>query len=357
MNVLMVFVASLLVVVTAPAETERWIPAVASNPGVAGSFWSTDLFIRSRVIDSPITVQVAFLSEGRHDTEPSEVSVTVPPQSTILIKDVVKTLFEGNRPGALRLRCDYPFEAQSRTFNTGTGNGSIGQIIPGTPSTNFSSGWTAIGAANRPGEDGIRTNIGLFNTSNRTSIARISVVNESTGEEIGTSFISIVVGPYEWFQTNLFRLVGQPEVDVENATVSVFTSRNIQGYLSRVDNRTNNNSFLPALDGNVVYSTPGEWSVTFKLEYERLTIDRIVISTNNCDETITEDPESGWTTTVEMMSPSNICYHVYGIGEGGHASMQVVRSREGGHQGGSSSTELGGPVEGHLSLWNCFDLY
>jgi hypothetical protein len=354
MNALILFLASLLVVATAPAETERWIPAAASNAGAAGSYWSTDLYIRSRVLDSPIAVQIAFLSEGTHDTEPSEVSITIPPQSTVLINDVVGTLFEGDRPGALRLRCDYPFDAQSRTFDTGIGSGSVGQTIPGTPSTNFNTGWTGIGAANRPGEDGVRTNIGLFNTSNRTTIAAISIVNESTGEEIGASPIPVVVGPYGWFQTNLFKLAGQPEVDVENATVSVRTSRNIQGYLSRVDNRTNDSSFFPALDASLVYSTPGEWSATFRLEYERLTIDRIVISTNSCDNIVTEDPEPSWTTTVELMSPSHICYHVYGSGEGGHAEMAVDRYREGVHR--ASSVDLSVPVDGHLSFWNCFDL-
>lgn len=323
----------LFVVEAAAAEVVRWIPAAGSNPGNSGTHWSTDLWITSLTVDRPIDVHLAFLSGSLEGAEPDEVTVEVPPHTTILLKDVVNSVLDESRPGAIRLRSDFPFEAQSRTFNTAGGNGTFGQAIPAIAASQTELGprrWMLIGAANRPGEDGVRSNIGLYNMTEWETEVRLTVTSQETGQESDTT---VSVAGYGWFQANVFELVGAADEEVENATVMVFgPNPRVSGYLSRIDNRSGDGAFFLPIDADYVYSTPGEWQVTLTLHVS-VNVDALVYTGPQGWDVVVDEPEGGWSTTFTIESPAEFCFEVWAP-NGGHASVVLELDRSNGGVGG-----------------------
>jgi len=329
----------LFVVEAAAAEVVRWIPAAASNPGNSGTHWSTDLWITSLTVDRPIDVHLAFLSESLEGAEPDEVTVEVQAHTTILLEDVVSTVLNGNRPGAIRLRSDFPFEAQSRTFNTAGENGTFGQAIPAIAASQTDFGprrWMLIGAANRPGEDGVRSNVGLYNMTGHETEVRLWVTSQETGQVIGQSDTTVSVAGYGWFQANVFELVGAADEEVENATVTVSGwNPSVGGYLSRIDNRSGDGAFFLPIDADYVYSTPGEWQVTLTL-HQSVDVDAFVYTGPQGWNVVVDEPEVGWSTTFTVESPAEFCFEVWAP-SGGHASVVLELNRSNGGVGGGGS--------------------
>jgi hypothetical protein len=202
------FAAAILLVVstwTAANET-LWIPAAACNPGFYGSQWSTDLWLYSRVIDETITITATFFSEEPGVMSPPEVLIVLPPNAPLEIRNIVCSLFGERRSGAIRLDSGYPFWAHSWTINRGSGAGIFGQGIPAYSQDDTAPGFTLLGASNRPGPDGVRTNIGIVNTSATTETVNMIARDPDTLELIGIA--SVEISAYQWFQANLFELLG-----------------------------------------------------------------------------------------------------------------------------------------------------
>ena len=85
-----VALALMLAMIPATAiGTELWIPAAASNPGLHGSMWSTDLWLMNRVVDASIEVTAAFFPDQEGTGAPEEAVITLGPGSQIEISDAV----------------------------------------------------------------------------------------------------------------------------------------------------------------------------------------------------------------------------------------------------------------------------
>lgn len=89
----------LMAVLPATAEVELWIPAAASNPGLHGTVWTTDLWLQSRVLDAPIEVVATFHPDQTGTMTPEEIVIDLQPRTQIEIRDAVAMLFSENRPG------------------------------------------------------------------------------------------------------------------------------------------------------------------------------------------------------------------------------------------------------------------
>jgi len=340
------------------ADVVRWIPGAASNPGEAGTEWSSDLWIFNRVFDAPIEVHIAFISDPLPTgTEPDEVTIEVPAGATTQITDVVGSLFGENRPGALRLRSDHLFEAQSRTFNSGNGNGAYGQAVPAVFDGDGDDFRLLVGALNRPGDDGVRCNLGLYNITKYEGDVQITVTDQDTGEIVGEPDTNVTVGGFGWYQANVFDLVGADDAVVENATVFISGYTGIRGYLSRIDNRTGDGSFFLPLKASMVHFTPADWEVTLTLSYSDASIDWIVYTGSNGFDVTVPAPVDGWTTTVVIRSPGEFCYTVIGTNNGG-ASIQMEHSlaRDGEDCGGGARAVYFSGEGTPVRLEDCFDL-
>jgi hypothetical protein len=312
-----------LVALTATAhvtEEELWIPAAASNPGLHGTMWTTDLWLGSRVLDAPIEVRAAFLPDQQGVAEPDEVIIELQPSTQVEILDAVATLFGENRPGAIRLRSEHPFVAQSRTANGGGESGSFGQGIPAFKHDSHGEGFTFIGASNAPGADGHRTNLGIVNGGMSETSVMITARDGQTLDPLGTVFVDI--GPNGWYQTDVFSLFG-----VDDQTVTL-------GYLSRVDNRSGDGTFIAPTTEPYVRIVSRLWEVEANLTTTgSVVVERVEYTTADGTATV-ENPGSGFSTGVlEIPSPTTFCIRAVGeVGpEAGSIEFEVNQALAGSH--------------------------
>jgi len=341
----------------ASAEEVRWLPVAASNTGINGTVWTTDLWIFNRVVDSPIEVKLAFLPDvAGTTTEPVEVTVTVPAFTSVVIHDPVGSLFSESRPGAIRLRSDHVFEARSRTFNDGGAMGTYGQGIPALAPSEAHGGGVLLGAANIAGEDGVRTNVGILNPGDDDIDALVGVYDEATGEVIGAKHVD--VGPMGWTQFNVFELIGAGDTDVSDAMVEVISFRGAYSYLSRVDNRSGDATFVLPIDATAVRIVPRDWTVQVTVTCSSSTTLTGVTYTGEDGSNVTvESPSCGWTTTLHFTSPATFCYTATGTTAEGGGSMdvEVAYTPEGESTRGSTNH---GAIDnaGTIPLNDCIDL-
>ncbi len=342
----------------ASAEVVRWIPVAASNAGENDTQWTTELWILSRVLDGPIDVHIAFLPDVTGTTDPTEVTVELPAISSVHIEDVVGSLFGEGRPGALRLRSEFAFEVQSRTFNTGGDGGTFGQGIPALTETEGRNGWILLGAANRPGEDGVRCNLGLLNTDDRERDVLLFVIDQATGESLGEAPVRVAVGGNGWTQFNVFDLIEQGDLEVDNAIVLGAGFPGILGYLSRIDNLSGDATFILPVEAETEYSIPAEWEVTLTVAYSvAVTIDTLVYTGEDGEDVTVTNPPSTFETTLHIMSPAEFCYTLTSAdnSEAGSATIKVLRARGG--NSGAMHTHTGGiGGDESQSTSQCFDL-
>jgi hypothetical protein len=342
--VLSIVVVCLVFSATAGGE-ELWIPAAASNPGLHGSMWSTDLWLYSRVRDATITITATFFSES--GGSPQQQTIAVEPHRPVEVNDAVATLFSRDEPGSIRLECDYPFWAQSRTVNTGGATGVFGQGIPAYSRDDTAPGYTLLGASNRPGPDGVRTNVGIVNTASNTETVHIVARDPATLDLIGIT--SVEIGPYQWFQGDLFDLLGVADQPIELADVSVFPCAFKLVYISRIDNRSGDGTFIFGSSGEsieIAGNPDREFEIRTEITYdEGVTIDWLKWKDSE-GWVYTMNPESGFVTdSVVKHAPTEYCVDVVGRSgptvSGVTISIQI-RPPNGEWSGGSTSHSMSG---------------
>jgi hypothetical protein len=161
------------------------------------------------------------------------------------------------------------------------------------------------------------------------------------------------IGPYGWFQADVFDLLGLSDQDVELADVGVFGRSDLLGYLSQVDNRSGDGTFIAASLGNYIRIDPAGWELLATLTYsEGTTIDWFYYDTPNGQVSVS-DPESGFTTgTLYFTPPATICTRATGeVGTGpewGWMEITIDRRPIGDtwfHGRHYYSTEPNGPID------------
>lgn len=297
---------------TAVAEEELWIPAAASNPGLHGTAWTTDLWLLNRVIDMSIEVTAAFFPDREGTATPEEAVVTLDAGSQIEIRDAVMTLFGEHRAGAIRLRSEHPFSAQSRTANNAGSSGSFGQGIPAFSPTDTTEAFTFLGSANRPGNGGVRTNIGLVNLGDEEETVSIFARDAETRSDLGVR--QITIGANGWFQDDVFSLLDIDQQVVELADVAVFgAGASLLGYLSRVDNRSGDGTFIAPTIAERVHGAPGTWELKAVLTFEDAFMHWFEYDLPDGTVVRVDDPDSGFDTgTLYFTGPATFCTRTSG---------------------------------------------
>lgn len=306
---------ALIVSVSGATETTRWLPAAASNPGLQGTMWTTDIWLYNNVFDSENTVFLAFLPDTTGTVEPEEVQITLPPLGQVEIHDVVNTLFGENRAGAIRMRAEHRFEVQSRTFNSGSGTGTFGQGIAAVPSPASSGeGVVLLGASNDPSDDGVRTNLGVLNPNPETVHVLVFVSGPTTSDLLG--FTHFAIGPFGWWQGNVFELIDHASEVVETAWVYAISDDPelaIIPYLSRVDNASGDGTYIQGLDGQSEYTRPVDWTIEIAITAPNATVDSLTVTIADGESQVFEDPDETVTLTAEdMLGPFTTCWSVEG---------------------------------------------
>jgi hypothetical protein len=176
-----------------PSPYRLVVPAAVHAPGLAGSFWTTGLFLTNPNGRAAL-VRLRFLPR---EGQPVTVPEVIPSGSSVAFDDMVATVFD--RPGeagSVIIDPDEPVVAASRTSSNVTA-GSAGQILPGLTMAQTGSGVAVLpGLAGGPG---FRTNIGLVNLGDDALDCTVAI-HGSDGTVLATR--TATIGPWESAQLN-----------------------------------------------------------------------------------------------------------------------------------------------------------
>jgi hypothetical protein len=222
-----------------------FLPAVASAPGVAPTYWTSSVTVTSLVdFDSP--VRFYFTPAGVDGgLEFLETELNLHAGSTMAWRNIVLSLFGLDGVGSLEIR-GTGISVASRTSTPGDEGGSYGQGIPTVGPDQVlrvdRSSSATLGSVTENAE--FRSNLGLCETWGESATVRITVA-DATGDELGSRTVNL--RPYENTQINrLVRNVTSLST-LENGVVTVKITAGagrVAAYLSTVDNATGDPTYL-----------------------------------------------------------------------------------------------------------------
>jgi hypothetical protein len=243
-STLWVLLVFLLPAVGAAQSTDLWIAASAHVAGGFNSNWRTDVWVYNPGA-SQAAVSVYFLQTGLDKSEANlarpPAAVNVPAGNQVELGDILKTVFNlDSASGALYFSSPQLLKIVSRTYNK-LDTGEYGQFIGSQAATAPLTQSRLVGAT---GNAAFRTNMGLLNPS-RTSAASVTLnFLARAGQQVQTA--TVQMPPFTQIQYNdIFAAYGlSPQ---ENMTVVDIATSPVFGYLSVVDNLTNDPIFVPGL--------------------------------------------------------------------------------------------------------------
>lgn len=253
------------------------IPVASHTPGVGNTLWMSDVAIRNIDANNNLNVQLVFIESGEGNTDnvfalTSDAvpagSVTVPPNGSSLLKDVLKNYRSlPSAVGAILIGSDRPFAVTSRSYVTRDDGGTIGQTVQ--PVSNFLenvlSGKTSNSAiAYLPGlinNASYRTNLGFIAGNSGSSGGNVVVsftLRDFSGAVIGAprSF-TIAPGVFTHLQFSS-RTIADKAFDLASAEVQITAGNGVVvPYASVVDNKTADAVFVLAQFPN--NTAVGKW--------------------------------------------------------------------------------------------------
>lgn len=210
------------------------IPAVANLPGLAGTFWQSDLSVHNPD-DTATSFRILLFAEirgGAPEFEPiTSESFSIPADGQVTLTNIVQTVFgKTNAKGAASVISEDggPLVVGSRTYTFGDDGGSYGQEVFGVLVRD--SAW-ASGARD---DASYRTNLGVFLPVQPATSATFTVtVRGNDGDVVSTG--ALVFNDAGLQQKNLsafgvgLLFDGSVEVTCDDPDLAWY------GYLSRVD--------------------------------------------------------------------------------------------------------------------------
>jgi len=244
----LVLLVPLLALSSFVAAQVSYIPATAHVIGYGGTFWRSDIEIKS--CDTlPAVVRFEALQRDAINLSPPMEEIEVEAGKTVRIDDALKSLFRMIGAAAFRVTtvsgCAF---VTSRTYNDAE-NGTYGQYVPAIPESEaFDNTRPAqLIQLSQSIDDGrgYRTAIGLINLTDKN--LRLSLrFYSSTGKFFGPLTQSL--GPYQYVQLDkVFKTITFLEVPDGFVEISTFTpGGRFLAYASVVDNRSGDAIFIPA---------------------------------------------------------------------------------------------------------------
>ncbi len=232
-----------LLVVASGARRDAFLPAAARSPGRYGSYFRTDLKL-SNPWPSPVNVRITFYpTKG---AEPLQLVLSLGAWETRVFDDVLASLLgiRQDAAGAFRLTVlgDAPgIVASSRTWTEEPGR-TYGLAIGLLENAEALAG-ERIALTFLSSTPETRTNIGLLETFGIETLARLDLY-DAHGTPLGSRDVRLA--PNQAIQWNdVLADMGAPGVASASAIVEVLEGGAVIAHAIRVDNRTNDASFLP----------------------------------------------------------------------------------------------------------------
>lgn len=208
------------------------IPIVGHVTGANGMVWMSDVTIRNFSTE-PLTVEMILVESGSDTadnifpliTDDLNGTLTVAPNSTVVLRDILDGYSMPNTTGALILGGNRPFAVTSRAYNS---RYPLGQTVPATKDFLNASLGNADNTAYAyiPGvvnNAGTRTNVGFVagaGGSSNAMVVDVSVRN-AAGGVIGNRSFTIPGGQFAHYQFNIASMTsGQFDVGTVEFRVS-----------------------------------------------------------------------------------------------------------------------------------------
>lgn len=230
---------------------DAFLPAAARSPGKFGAHFRTDLKL-SNPWTSPTSVRFSFFpSRG---AAPRQLVLSLGAFETRLFADVLGSLLglPEDSAGALRITAlgEGPgLIASSRTYTEEPGKSyglAIGVLDDAEAEPGDEAALTFLSGSLRT-----RTNLGFLETRGLETVAEVTLF-DAAGSILGTR--ELTLQPFQAVQWNdVFAQMDVPPSEEASATVNVARGGALLVHATRVDNATNDGSFLPA---RVVRSRP-----------------------------------------------------------------------------------------------------
>ena len=232
-----------LLVTAARPRFDAYIPAVARAQGKFGAYFRTDLKL-SNPWPSPVNVRISFFpSMG---SEPAQLVLSLGAWETRVFDDLLTSLLgiSDDAAGALRLTVlgGAPgIVATSRTYTEEEGK-SYGLDI-GTLENAEAVAGDRIALTFLASSPETRTNIGFLETFGIETVVKVTLLGAS-GDRLATRELSLE--SHQAVQWNdVFAEMGAVPSESASAVVEVLSGGAAIVHAIRVDNRTNDASFLP----------------------------------------------------------------------------------------------------------------
>jgi hypothetical protein len=218
------------------------IPAVYRGAGANGTLWRTEITVSSASPSSLAPVVPVTITLHGDDGQTREVRIPFAPMEVMTVPDAVWNWFSvENGGGVVRVTwADQPHArivARARIYTVGD-HGEFGQSVPGVDTSKLVSENFLPGLS---GVDGNRTNVGISNPFNQTTLVWISLYDTS-GLARGAFATAIPARSYRQFNDIFSYFQAGP---LHAAMVRVTSSETpIYAYASVVRNDTGDATFV-----------------------------------------------------------------------------------------------------------------
>jgi hypothetical protein len=249
---------------TAPAQLNQtmhrdgWILAASHAPGLQGSIWRTDLWVRAQTYQTG-SATLYFCRAGQDGTNAQEYELEFGEGENIAyIEDVVDHFLHvggGSWLGAIHYVSGLPVQVYARVYSISPdGSRSYGQIIEGIPTADMSldRGQTAsreqqwMFAMKHTADGRYRVNIGMVNPTPVATLFLVSIFDATFNSPPGFNETEVMLPPFS------MRQLSDPFAETSGGEWSQYIVRVLAeepgsgafGYASVVDNATNDAFFV-----------------------------------------------------------------------------------------------------------------
>ena len=226
--------------IPAPRGSELTIPAVGRAPGIAGTFWRSDVTLFNPGL-STMTVTLRYLAAGQDNRGAASYGVTLPASRTLVIPDVAQYLGISSGSGALQVlwsTASGPV-VTSRTYTTTQTGGTYGQSID--PVTSFANDSYVPGLRS---DFSFRSNVGFVNGGDGPMTVTATLLAD-TGAVIGTTQIGLAPRSQVQYAVGaLFPAANNPRAGTLTLLAHADGSPNLFAYGSIVDNASGDPVFF-----------------------------------------------------------------------------------------------------------------
>jgi photosystem II stability/assembly factor-like uncharacterized protein len=232
----------------APPESKVTLPAAASLPGAAGTFFHSDARIwnASPTAFTTVTARYACFTGDCGD---AEQSFLLGPRRMMVLDDVVASLFHApGTGGAIEFVSPQPLVVTSRLYTPDRSAPTLGMFVPALAPARASP-LLVINGLSHPAStgSGVRVNVGVFNQADVAQVVTYRIFDGS-GTKLGE--VSRFFAAREIFQINDVFAFLRVSAAVESAYCVMEASELLPllAYGAVIDNRSQDPIFIPAED-------------------------------------------------------------------------------------------------------------